>query len=55
MSKNEWKKTNPILEFGIGVIVTSFVAIALQQVGVLDLIYDIGATKVRTSNKSSEQ
>jgi|JFJP01.1.fsa_nt_gi hypothetical protein len=54
MSKNVWKKTNPILEFGIGVIIASCLAIALQQFGILDLIYDIGFTKAVTVNKTNK-
>lgn len=49
------EKTNPILEFGIGVIVTSFLAMALQQFGVIDLIYDTAFTNPSiTINKISK-
>lgn len=48
------KKTNPILEFGIGVTIASFLAIALQQFGVIDLIYDAGFTSAVTINKTTK-
>lgn len=54
MSKHVWKKTNPILEFGVGVTIASFLAIALQQFGVIDLIYDVGFTKAVTINKTNQ-
>lgn len=55
MSRHVWKKNNPILEFGISVIAASFVAIALQYFGVIDLIYDIGFTNQPvTINKTSK-
>lgn len=48
-------KTNPILEFGIGIIISSFVALVLQQFGVIDLICDVGFTTQNiTANKTSK-
>ncbi|BBC26928.1 hypothetical protein [Pseudanabaena sp. ABRG5-3] len=54
MSRHVWEKTNPILEFGIGVAIASFLAISLQQFGVIDLIYDVGFTRVITINKTNK-